>query len=237
MKMRRIFSGLCVFFLLSTFCACSENQYLELEECSERQDGGKIDPNVEITPTVGVSCDWVIYDSLAAIRDRADCILIGEVLCEEPVCATGYTEEDFEDYASRVSENAYGASKMVLSICTPYTVRIREVLTTDDDALAAEQEIRIDQIGGTYCGVTLTDGNTEPLEVGGTYVFILRRTEGEDSYFMVTPIQGWAKLSGADAAVQSTSETVRFEVNAINHLYDGLTTLDGLRGALAEADE
>lgn len=237
MKMRRIFSGLCVFFLLSIFCACSENQYLELEECSERQDGGKIDPNVEITPTVGVSCDWVIYDSLAAIRDRADCILIGEVLREEPVCATGYTEEDFENYVSRVSENAYGASKMVLSICTPYTVRIREVLTTDDDALAAEQEIRIDQIGGTYCGVTLTDGNTEPLEVGGTYVFILRRTEGEDSYFMVTPIQGWAKLSGADAAVQSTSETVRFEVNAINHLYDGMTTLDGLRGALAEADE
>lgn len=235
--MRRIFFGLCVFFLLSTFCACSENQYLEIEECSERQDGGKIDPNVEITPTVGVSCDWVIYDSLAAIRDRADCILIGEVLREEPVCATGYTEEDFENYVSRVSENAYGASKMVLSICTPYTVRIREVLTTDDDALAAEQEIRIDQIGGTYCGVTLTDGNTEPLEVGGTYVFILRRTEGEDSYFMVTPIQGWAKLSGSDAAVQSASEMVQFEVNAINHLYDGLTTLDGLRGALAEADE
>lgn len=230
MHLRKIIAALCAALLLSAFCACAEKQAGEQETERSRAD-------TETTPTVSVSCDWVIYDSLAAIRDRADCILIGEVLREEPVCATGYTEEDFENYVSRVSENAYGASKMVLSICTPYTVRVREVLTTDDDALAAEQEIRIDQIGGTYCGVTLTDGNTEPLEVGGTYVFLLRRTEGEDSYFMVTPIQGWAKLSGTDAAVQSASETVQFEVNAINHLYDGLTTLDGLRGALAETDE
>lgn len=220
--MKRVLIVFLVFTLTLSLLACGSNT----AEVKQSSDSG-----------FSVAADWIMYDSLSEIDESADCIVVAEVLSKNSPISVGYTADDFSNFSSLVETDSLLASKMKMSIRTPFSIKIEEVISSDISIFAGDV-VDLYQIGGTYCGVTLADSSTVPLEVGSVYVLILKQRITSDSttYFsMITPIQGYAQIIENDTASRNISneQTVAFQTHESNHLFDTITSVNDIYDALS----
>ena len=179
-----------------------------------------------------VSADWVMFDTLSGINDSADCMIVAKVLSKGSPLSVGYSASEFANFSGLVETNPALASKMNLSIRTPYTIEVKEVISSDV-ALSVGDTIDLYQIGGTLGGITLNDSSTVPLDVGAEYVLILDKHVISDSvtyYCMITPIQGYAEI--VETNTNARNKTITYKTHEENHLFDSISSIADIYDAI-----
>ena len=176
--------------------------------------------------------DWVMFDTLSSINDSADCTIVAKVLSKGSPLSVGYSASEFANFSGLVETNPALASKMNLSIRTPYAIEVKEVISSDV-ALSVGDTIDLYQIGGTFGGITLTDSSTTPLDVGAEYVLILDKHVISDSvtyYSMITPIQGYAEI--VETNTNASNKTITYKTHEENHLFDSISSIADIYDAI-----
>lgn len=197
------------------------------------------DVHNDATAEQSVSADWIMYDTLASINNSADCTIVAKVLSKNSCLSVGYDASDFSNFSSLLETNSAVAAKMKLSIRTPYTIKIEEVISSDVN-LSAGDTIELYQLGGSFGGVTHNDSATVPLDVGSEYVLILKQritSDGTTYYSMITPIQGYAEILTESTATNSRAvdaETSPYLTHELNHLFDAITSTSDIYSALQD---
>lgn len=179
-----------------------------------------------------VAADWIMFDTLSSINDSADCTIIAKVLTKENAISVGYDESDFANFANYIESDSLLASKMQLSIRTPHTIVVEEVISSKLD-ISEGDVLDLYQIGGTLYDVTLTDSTTVPLEIGTKYVLILKQRVTSDStsyYSMITPIQGYAEIVENDTNARRNDIT--YQTHEQNHLFDSISSVADIYDAV-----
>lgn len=179
-----------------------------------------------------VSADCVMYDTLSGINDSADCMIVAKVLSKGSPLAIGYSASELADFSDLIETNPALASKMSLSIHTPYAIEVKEVISSDV-ALSVGDTIDLYQIGGTLGGITLNDSSTVPLDVGAEYVLILDKHALSDSvtyYCMITPIQGYAEI--VETNTDARNKTTTYKTHEENHLFDSIYSVADIYDAI-----
>ena len=192
---------------------------------------GPVDEHVSEN-AYSVSADWVMFDTLSGINDSADCMIVAKVLSKGSPLSVGYSASEFQNFSSLIETNPALASKMSLSIRTPYAIEVKEVISSDV-ALSVGDTIDLYQIGGTFGGITLTDRSTTPLDVGAEYVLILDKHVISDSvtyYCMITPIQGYAEI--VEASTDARNKTITYKTHEENHLFDSISSIADIYDAI-----
>lgn len=181
-----------------------------------------------------VSADWIMYDNLSNINNSADCTIVAKVLSKGSPLSIGYTTSEFDNFSSLIETTPVLASKMKLSIRTPYVIEVKEVISSDV-TLSVGDTIDMYQIGGTFGGITLNDSATVPLDVGTEYVLILKQRVTSDSvtyYSMITPIQGYAEI--VETNTNARSKTVTYQTHEHNHLFDSISSIADIYDAIGD---
>lgn len=186
-----------------------------------------------------VSADWIMYDTLSDINESADCIVVAKVLSRNSSISVGYDSSAFDNFPDLIESDPVSASKMKLSIRTPFTIEIEEVISSDVE-ISTGDIVDLYQLGGTYSGVTLTEGATTPVEVGSEYVLILKQQVMSDSttYFsMITPIQGYAEIVENNTSLMnifSSEHSTTYRTHENNHLFDEISSIEDIYDALED---
>ncbi len=197
------------------------------------------DVNDRVSDECTVSADWIMYDTLASINNSADCTIIAKVLSKNDSLSVGYDASDFSGFSSLIERDSALASKMKLSIRTPYTIKVEEVVSSNV-SLSVGDTIDLYQIGGSVGGVTLNDSATVPLDVNSEYVLILKQritSDGTRYYSMITPIQGYAKILDTSTMMNNKATTGKnnhYLTHELNHLFDSITSTADIYAALKD---
>lgn len=169
--------------------------------------------------------DWKHYESLRELKDDADLIVIGDVSAIGTPYSWEYTEEDFNN--ADTDDDTYNISLMVMSIHTPYTVNVSDVLFNRNGYEIGET-MQIDENCGVFAGYEFKSENAIEMELDGKYIFALRAIElnGDYVYVTVSPYQGIAQIT------ENADGTISITEYEYSNLYDDMTDIDEIKAAL-----
>jgi len=222
--------------IICIICAAT---VIAMTGCSYKKADEHKDEDIQYE--VDYHADRHIFESFAEINEEADCMIIGEIIDKHDSISLNYTEEEFMKYFDGTVHDSKQVGLVTMSIRTPYDVRVKTVLSSDVGITEGET-ISLYQVGGTYCGIRLTDPDSEELEIGAEYVFILKKREKSFGtyYTMITPVQGYAQIKSASDgeanAASSESAGVEFITHEANYLFDDISSVEDLKQAITNTD-
>lgn len=147
----------------------------------------------EILYSTSIMSDYGSFETVKNMVYTAPVIFRATVLSQEEGIVIGrHTADEFDRYSEYAKTNGRIATELLLSVRTPYTVKINAIYKQDDalDALAEGDILQICTLGGVCRGYEVKR-ESPTLAAETEYIFaLIRRTsaaEGEPRYTLYSP--------------------------------------------------
>ena len=213
--MKKIIIFVMCFVMLLTLFSCNSHNFTEEEVIHEGS----------------VSGDTKMYLSLKEINEAVDCIIVGSVTAEHSCVSTGYEVSDFDNFEEYRISNPSKAAFMHLSITTPYTINVEEVISAKNGIdISANNSIFLYQPYGQIKNVRL-NSDAEKISVGEKYILFLKQHEIDNVvyYYPISEYQGTAEIVAASSNGRADSKE---QIVSDNSLFKNITTIDQVKQAL-----
>lgn len=149
----------------------------------------------EILFSTSMFSDYTEFGSLSSLVNAVSVVIRATVVSQDEAIVIGdYDEEDFDKYDEIARESGRVASDLLLSIRTPYTVKVESIYKIDStmDDFSEGEDIQICTIGGNCRGYYL-ETEFPNLKEGEEYIFFLKRRNfaknNEPKYTIYSPYQ------------------------------------------------
>ncbi len=202
---------LCLMLALAiVFCGCGASSSHGEEEQTTTASAMQQATQEEILFSKTILSDSIPFYSLEAVARTAPVIIKVTVISKDSAIVIGdYTKADLERYDEYARANGEVATDLLLSIRTPYTVKITEIYHQDEaiDGLAVDDVMQICALGGVCCDVEVDQDSVE-LVPQTEYIIALRRRAyakgDEPRYTLYKPQSSAYPVDSIGTAIAST---------------------------------
>ena len=215
--MKRLFVFLLCLLTVLGLLSCSKD-----DNCNHSNE----EPLYEATPGL----DWKIFSSFKEIDASSDCIIVGTVLEKGECISSGDNLEDFKNFEELRKKSPQESAFLHLSIRTPYTIRVDEIISAKDNIdIAVNDSIILTQRFGQIYNVKL-NGNEEDPKIGGKFVFILAQNAFDDKvyYHTLNDSQCIAEIPNANTSNKKNFITA----DSTFSLFKDITSVEQIKQAL-----